>query len=219
MHILEMFITSSADVFRTKQAVADLSHQAVMASPQILARIAKGGRETGPADLLRHVAGDGIFVVPRDEDMLSAVLLAAALPDDDFPAFTTATVLLLLDRLRNGGGRDDLYWNWDAFGDHYRLAAPPLRAAIMCGFRALTISRGLYLSHPPLPSDCLTEQDYRSPQRLSDTEAGRLWQDRSMNREPLNSDERRFFRHLVEREAGMSPSQPETCPTVPPLSR
>ena len=213
-----MFVTGFADVFRLRQAIADLSHQVATASPQVLARIADQGRTTGSSELLRHAAGAGTFDLPRDDDMLSAVLLAAALPDDDHRAFTVATALLLLDRLKNGGGRDDLYWNWDAFADHYRLAAPAMRAAIMCGFRALTFARGLYLSHPPTPEDCLTEPGFATDLDPSPEEAARLWRARVAQTAPLTADERRLFRHFVEREAGMAPEYPDSCPPVPPAT-
>ena len=196
--------------------MSDLSHQITTASPQVLARIARQGRSTGSADLLRHAAGPGVFEMPRDEDMISAVLLAAALPDEDFRGFTVATALLLLDRLQNGGGRDDLYWNWDAFADHYRLAPDPQRAALMNGFRALIVSRGLYLSNPPTAGDCLTEREFDPDLTLSAEEAGRMWAERASRSEPLTGRERRLFRHLVERDEGIAPAQPQTCPTVPP---
>jgi hypothetical protein len=211
-----MFVPSAADVFRSRQAVSDLSHQITTASPQVLARIARHGRSTGSADLLRHAAGAGVFEMPRDEDMIAAVLLAAALPDEDFRGFTVATALLLLDRLQNGGGKDDLYWNWDAFADHYRLAPDVVRAALMNGFRALIVARGLYLSNPPTEWDCLTETDFDPELTLTAEEAGRMWTERTSRTEPLTGRERRIYRHLVERDESIAPDQPQTCPTVPP---
>ncbi|PWK55537.1 hypothetical protein C8D95_107203, partial [Silicimonas algicola] len=39
------------------------------------------------------------------------------------PAFIAATAILLTDRISEGGGTDDLYWNWEAFRDQGSLAA------------------------------------------------------------------------------------------------
>lgn len=220
-NIDDMYSNESADVFRIRQALGDLRAETRAVSSDVLARIAGNGGNLDPLELVRRVAEDELaFTLPRDEDLVFAVLLAAALPDDDFPAFAHATVLLLIDRLSAGGSRDDLYWNWDAFADQYRLAEAQTRAAIMGGFRALTLSRGLWLSNPPTERDCLTLIDDRPDEAaLSAEDAGALWQARSRQDAPLTREERRVFRFLVEREAGMAPSDPEAAPLVPPIPR
>lgn len=165
-----------------------------------------------------HVAARGpTFVLPRDEGMLSALVLFAAMPDDDFPAFLFATALLIADRLHFGAGRDDLYWNWDAFADHYRLADDVRRAAIMGGFRALALTRGLELSDPPGERDCLTEPEIALGDPPDAEDAGRLWSRTVRQPGALTSEQKSHFRFLVERDIGMAPPDPETCPVVPPL--
>jgi len=214
-----MFNISSADVFRQRQTVADLRFVATTAHPAVLTRIASGVSGLDPQIASRHVAsGATTFQVPEHDDLISVLLLAAALPDDDFPAFIVSTAMLLLDRLQKGGLRDDLYWNWDAFADHYRLADDAERAAIMGGFRCLMRVRDLYLSHPPTDADCMTWPEFL-PMNGSTTaeEAGRLWTQRSRDFAPLKPEERRMFRHLAERAEGMAPPDPNTCPTVPPM--
>jgi len=216
-----MFSKSAADVFRQRQAVADLRFCVTTAPPVVFTRVAVGAPGLDPQSVVRHVASDGlIFDLPRDEDLLSAILFAAAIPDDDFPAFIAATQLLLLDRLLMGDGRDDLYWNWDALSDHYRLADTTDRVAIMGGFRALITLRDLNLPNPPSEADCLSAPDDAPPDpRQSPEDAGQDWSIRAKLVAPLSPQERSHFRHLVERDAGLAPPDANTCATVPPLPR
>lgn len=213
-----MVVKSAADVFRVRQAAADLRFLGQAAKPSLLARVADVSPELSAETLMLHVAARGpTFVLPRDEVMMSTLILCAAMPDDDFPAFLFATCLLIADRLHFGAGRDDLYWNWDAFSNHYRLADDVRRAAIMGGYRALAIERGLDLSDPPTERDCLTEPEIALADPPDPDEAGRQWS--RVVRQPgaLTAEQKSHFRYLVEREAGIAPPDPETCPVVPPL--
>ncbi|MGC3938092.1 hypothetical protein ACOTTU_09790 [Roseobacter sp. EG26] len=90
------------------------------------------------------------------KDIHADLLLIAALPDKGFDAFLTATALLLADRLQNGAGEDDLFWNWDAFQEHYRKAPSPIRAALMNGFRWAHSTRRVNLDQIPEGRDLLT---------------------------------------------------------------
>ena len=149
--------TSAAEVFRTRQVVSDLTALIAHAGRSAFHRITpQSARLDGL--FAASAEGRGCFRFPRDRDLYGEVVLAAALPDDDFPAFTTATALLLLDRIQYGSGEDDLYWNWDAFADHYRLADPPVRAAIMNGFRTAAAAGRVSISNPPDDDDCLTNR-------------------------------------------------------------
>ena len=53
------------------------------------------------------------------EEFLGSLTTAAAMPDEDFSRFVVATAILLLDRIQDGGGTDDLYWNFEAFREHF----------------------------------------------------------------------------------------------------
>ena len=138
--------TSFADGFRTLQAVRDLRLLAALAPREARVRIAAGipeGRMT-PVDALAALASvsEGRHV---DQDVrreiLSALRLAAALPKDDFPAFLTATMVLLADALEDGEGGEDVHWYWQTFRGHYRVAAAVERAAIVQAIRRIGLLR------------------------------------------------------------------------------
>lgn len=92
----------------------------------------------------------------HDRQAFGAILMASALPEDDFEPFLAATVLLLLERLTSDGGPDNAFWNWNRHASHYRLAPPETRAAIMCGFREARRHGRITLPDGPTPEDCLT---------------------------------------------------------------
>ena len=217
--------TSAAGVFRTRQAVADLTACIDMGNRSAFGRIVLQGGGLNRLSTVLDERG-GRFDFPRDTRIYGEVMLAAALPDDDFPAFTSATALLLLDRILGGDGEDNLFWNWDAFADHYRLADPPVRAALMNGFRVGAERGVVSLGTPVDPDDCLTDGREAvlralgvypvADALLGDTdaeEAGRLWALHSRNR--LSDPEQRAFRYLYERPQSMSPPFPETVPLIP----
>lgn len=154
---------STSGVFRTLQAIQDLVEVARLARPATLERIASGIPFGRMADGAAEAALTSLIqdenariATPTSVELHDSLLLAAALPDDDFDAFVTATAILLADRLQNGLGQDDLYWNWDAFQDHYRLAGACERAAIMNGFRRLHDLGGVRLDEVPNRADLLT---------------------------------------------------------------
>lgn len=150
-------------MFRRRQAIADLTSQRLAFPLATVRRIGAGiglGK-SGTPDLQRrlewHFSGKApISELRRDSLVKGMLLMASALPEDDFEPFLAATVLLLLERLSVGGGRDDGFWNWRRLSPHYRLAAPPTRAAIMCGLREA--QRMGLIDQPGGPSaeDCLT---------------------------------------------------------------
>lgn len=124
--------------FMTRQAVSDLRGVVAALSPV-----------TGFGPLSR-------FRLPTDDDLYARIALAAAMPDEDFARFTSATALLMIDRLLDGDGSDDLYWHWDAFSAEYRTAAAPFRAALFCGFRAMQAGGRVALGGQVPEEDCLT---------------------------------------------------------------
>ena len=220
--------TSAADVFRTRQVMSDLTACIAQSGRSAFCRITT--RKTRLERLFIANGDDGgRFEFPRDLDVYGEVLLAAALPDDDFPAFTAATVLLLLDRLRDGVAEDDLYWNWDAFSDHYRMADPPVRAVIMNGFRAAAAAGRVSLSPPPEAGDCLTRSQAEvlvGLRRIGDgglaraieanvspREAAVLWQRASG--EALAPERLAGFRYLYERPDCLAPLDPGTAALIP----
>lgn len=171
----------------------------------------------------------GCFAFPRDKRPYGEVLLSAALPDDDFQSFTVATAILLLDRIQGGAGEDNLYWNWDAFADHFRMADPQVRALLMNGFRVAAAAGAVKLPELPSDADCLTHSADRVLQGLtgigaeeladairSDIDpvaAGRLWTRRADQR--LARAEFDAFRHLFERPQSIAPDEPQVAPLIP----
>jgi len=80
-----------------------------------------------------------------------ALELAAALPGRDRQAFHLSLALLLADGLAGGGS--DLGWHYDAHAEACRAAPPPVRAALMNGFRMLDALGLAPLDAPPGPAD------------------------------------------------------------------
>jgi hypothetical protein len=219
--------TSSAEVFRTRQAVRDLI-EVVRTHRAAMDRLAKSG-------VGFSVSAQGAFetgVLTRDQSLLcSDFLLAAATPDDDFNAFIASTALLISDRLQNGVCEDDLFWNWHAFHDHYKLADPPIRAALMNGFRAMHILGHVNLDGPPGDVDCLTiDRDAILPvlrangldylriaieQDVPDHIAGRLWNQSISSGKPQIWPVKAGFRYLYERPVSLAPDTPETAALIP----
>lgn len=125
--------------FRTAQALADLQAAAREAPPPIVAALAAGSPVAGAEGVLTKLITehgcrlDG----PDGQSLYPALKLAATLPEDGIDSFLLATVILLADRLQQGGGGDDLFWHWDAFRTRYREAEPPVRAAIYQGYLRL----------------------------------------------------------------------------------
>lgn len=220
--------TSAADVFRSRQVIADLTAYIVQSGRNSFCRITPGTARLESLFTTPATAG-GSFRFPRDRDIYGEVLLASALPDDDFPAFTTATALLLLDRIRNGAGEDDLYWNWDAFSDHYRLADPSIRAVIMNGFRTAAAMGCVSISVLPETADCLTlgkDAVLVQLRRIGDVklidvierdataeEAAELW--RNSIEGTLSPERVNGFRYLYERPKSMAPVDPHGATLIP----
>lgn len=219
--------TSAADVFRSRQASSDLMSYLSGPGHTSLRRLSSGG---GVRERLLRAVGErsGRFVFPGDRKAYGEVLLAAALPDEDYPAFTAATALLLLDRIGGGHGEDDLYWNWDAFRDHYRLADPPIRAMLMNGFRVGATAGCVSLAHLPNPDDCLTRRPDQIVPRLRRSGFGEIAEAVEGNAHPETVGRiwilcsRRdpppeivaSFRYFYERPASFAPPDPENAPLI-----
>lgn len=224
-HCAQMF-TSAAEVFRTRQAVRDLN-DAVRAHPSAMQRLGTTGAEREA--ISRIIANGCVLTFPDHARAYSQILLAAAMPEDDFPGFVVATGILIASRLQFGAGEDDLYWNWDAFRDHYRLADPPIRAALMNGFRMMNDTGRVRLSDAPAEAECLTRQSedvismletagqFELSRSIGDgvsaEDAGRLWQMAASKR--LNWQSLSGFRYLYERPSSIDIRQPEMAELIP----
>ncbi len=221
---LNNMFTSSADGFRMRQVLSDLNNSVMSGRDSILRFSVRSHIDAFP----RLMANRGRFNLPNDRDFYSDVLLAAAMPEDDFPAFTTATSILLMDLLQSGAGTDNLYWNWDSFEGHYRMADPAVRAAIMNGFRLGFELGTVNPDTPPSASDCLTSSlgsvqkalIERGHTDLADAvtsnvtakHAGALW---ALQTKTLDPTKLPGFRYLYERPASLSPPNQETAPLLP----
>jgi sugar/nucleoside kinase (ribokinase family) len=222
--------TSSADVFRTRQAIGDL-RSLIRHTPEETRSRLIAGFPTSVEDgdrMIERIVADGVrFRHPDDFEVHTSVLLAAALPDEDFPTFIFATALALSDMLQADDPPDTLFWNWNAFQAQYVLADPPLRAALMNGFRVaelagrveldpalkhvdcLRVSRDAVLSvldgsgERALMAAILSEVDAR--------EAGRLWSAVDTVSGPAVT----AFRYLCEREEGLAPPDATSAALIP----
>ncbi len=218
--------TSSAEVFRRRQVISDLIG-VVHAHRPALDRL---GATLAERDAISDIVAQGcVLTTPAQDRLASHLLLAAALPDDDFPAFICATSILVANRLSEGRGQDDLYWNWDVFRMHYRLADPPVRAALMNGFRAMDIAGLVTLDGGPSEDECLSMAKAEVLKALAPSdplnlasaitasihaaEAGKLWHAASEQR--LDVPTRAGFRYLYERPGSMEPQLPEAVQLIP----
>lgn len=218
--------TSKADVFRTRQTLRDLT-EAVRINKDAVLCLGTTGAEK---DAISRIIDLGCKIeLPQDDRVYARLLLMAAMPEDDFPAFISATLILLTDRLQSGGGTDDLYWNWEAFSDHYRLADPPVRAALMNGFRLAHHMGRLNLGDDLRDADCLTqtEEDVLSMIEGEDpfglveaiengvtaSDAGAIWEGAAGG--PMTWQTLAGFRYLYERVESMSGDAPKDMPLIP----
>lgn len=211
---------SSANVFRTRQAIGDLL-QVVHLHRNAVSRIGASSADTSS---LEEIIKKGGVIPAAKRKAYSSILLSAALPDDDFNAFVVATALLLADRLQGGGG-DDLYWNFEAFREHYLIADAPVRAAIMNGFRTLQLTGQGSVSAPLHAQTCFTRQEEdvylilqsEAANELADiiradpnpSEAGALWRSQGGESSPFAACV--GFRYLYERPESIALSEPETA--------
>jgi hypothetical protein len=239
--------TSDTGAFRLRQAVADLNRQKLLFPLATVRRIGAGIgiRSAGRPDLQRRLEWHFSGKVPtpvlrRDSLVHGALLMASALPEDDFDSFLAATVLLLLERLTGDNGQDDGFWNWRRLAPHYRLAGPALRAAVMCGFREGRRTGRIALPDGPGDKDCLSaprdaviadlsqnrpaypllsliERSVRA--EVSARDAGDLWatQHHVLARLPDGPRHAALagFRFLYERPASMEPSPGTNPPAIP----
>ena len=155
--------TSDNGTFRRRQAIADLNRQRLLFPLATVRRIGAGigyRSQSGP-DVQRRLEWYFSGKAPaaelrRDGLVHGSLLMASALPEDDFEPCVAATVILLLERLSGDGRPDDGFWNWRRLAPHYRLAPAALRAAIMCGFREAQRLGLVSMSGGPEAQDCLT---------------------------------------------------------------
>ena len=227
--------TSSAGVFRIRQSVADLRSYLRQSGRPVRERLARSFRDgiAPPAaeERLSRVIDlqGGRFQMPGDASVHEVCRLAAALPSDDYPLFTFSTALLLLDRLQSQQSDDDLYWNWESFREEYALADPPVRAALMNGFRVGAETGRVQIDIPPGVEDCqtLSQAEVLSRLRTSDADdlrtyllsnptaevAGRAWA--RIASEPPTALQIMTFRYLYERPESISPDRASDAPLIP----
>lgn len=135
------------------QATADLCSVAAKGFGDLSDRMGPAVKST----LRRIIFDQKCLLTPNDVAQLHGdLLLVAATPEQGYEGFVTATAMLLADRLQGGAGPDDLYWNFDAFQDHYREASSPVRAALMNGFRVAHGMRRVTLDAVPKGHDLHT---------------------------------------------------------------
>jgi len=221
---------SSADVFRTRQALGDLRSFIRHTPEETKVRLIAGFPSSAGngAHVLDRIVADGTkFRHPGDLEVHTSVLLAAALPDDDFPVFLFATALLLTDMLQADDPPDPLYWNWNTFHAQYTLADPPMRAALMNGFKVAELAGRVELEPSQDADQCLTmtratvlsvldgsgERSLTSAilAEVDATEAGRLWSlVDTVSRPALGA-----FRYLYERPEGLAPPAPSSAALIP----
>ena len=222
---VQTMFTSSADVFRTRQALGDLA-EALRSHSAAVVRLGTTDHERSA---IHRIVATGCRIDGGQDRVYTQLLLSAAMPDEDFLGFAVATAILLMDRLQEGVGGDDLFWNWDAFRDHYRLAEPPFRAALMNGFRIAEASGRVSLESSPEGSDCLTRPSSEvvsllrstgQPQlakaiedNVSAKEAGRIWSETA--KDALTWKVCAGFRYLYERPASMTPPDAENTALIP----
>lgn len=240
---------SDPGTFRLRQAMADLNGQKLQFPLATVRRIGAGMafRQSSAPDPQRRLEWYFSGKVPpgelgRDPLVEGAILMASALPEDDFETFVAATVLLLVARLSADGGRDEGFWNWGRLAPHYRLAQPDLRAAIMCGFREAHRAGRVTLPESPGERDCTTLPRQEVLDRLArhrtefpllsfveravaekaDAQhAGDLWATQNRNVARLPDGPRQAalvgFRYLYERSLSMAPPPGYDVPAIPGL--
>lgn len=222
--------------FRHRQALSDLRHQTRSLPAVGIRRIGAGIglRSADGVNLQKRLewyfnGKAPVTNLRRDRVVYGAMLMASALPDDDFEPFVAATVFLLLERLSAPGSTDDGFWNWNRLAPHYRLAPATTRAAIMNGFRECSRQGRITLEGGPSAEDCLTAPRAsvladlaRAPQHpllgaLHDAvhadadavQAGALWAEIHRDVANLPDAQRRAaenaVRHLYERPASIEP--------------
>lgn len=216
---------SSANVFRVRQVVHDLL-AAVNMHREAVQHLGLTGADRAS---ITRITADGKIDPDAHRNTVSSLLLAAAMPDADFASFVGATLVLLADKLQGGDGEDDLANNWAAFRKHYALCDPPVRAALMNGFRLAHQLDLIALKHLPEDEDCATFlrgdviatvqsvglQDLGLAIRndISAEAAGAMWQD-------TPDDQKSWqllmgFRHLFERPKSLHPPGPQDAPLIP----
>ena len=135
------------------QVVSDLHSAAATGFSELSAYLSPGLK----GSLRRLIFDQECKMTPDDVSTLHAErMMVASMPDQSHPAFMAATIVLLSDRLQNGAGQDDLFWNWDAFQERYREAPSSIRAALMNGFRCAHRLKLVKLDHVPSGKDLRT---------------------------------------------------------------
>lgn len=146
--------------FQTLQVVSDLQSAASSGFSDLASCLSPELE----ADLRRLIFDQECKMSATDVEKLHAeLMMVASMPDQNHLAFMTATIVLLSDRLQYGAGKDDLFWNWDAFQERFREAPSPVRAAVMNGFRCAHGLRLVKLNDVPKGTDLRTfdENDLR----------------------------------------------------------
>jgi uncharacterized membrane protein YeaQ/YmgE (transglycosylase-associated protein family) len=235
--------TSDFGEFRRMQAIADLRHQTRSFPLAAVRRVGAGiGVRSEHVNVQQRLEWYFRGKLPlsnlrSDRPAFGAVLMASALPDEDFESFLAATVLLVLERLTSENGPDDGFWTWRRLAPHYRLAAPTVRAAIMCGFREARRLERIALIEGPVRADCLTTPQDEILAALSADDpliasvreavledqdpaaVGDLWLAQHRALDTLSDERRRAahsgFRHLYERPESIAVAAGSDAPVIP----
>ena len=239
--------TSEPGTFRLRQSLADLNRQKLQFPLATVRRIGAGIplRDAGVPDVQRRLewyfSGKApVAQLRRDRLVQGAVLMASALPEDDFDSFIAATVLLLVERLTVDGRTDNGFWNWKRMAPHYRLTSPDLRASIMCGFREARRIGRVILADGPGADECLTTPraagldalrrnrvefpllslvEWTVREEADARLAGALWASQHRAVAGLPDGPRAAalagFRYLYERPLSMEPPSGASLPVIP----
>ncbi|MDD9978060.1 MAG: hypothetical protein OXQ30_10075 [Boseongicola sp.] len=217
---------SDAEVFRKRQSIGDL--KALIAhTPDATFDRLFASHDAFAEEIIRNLGPTFTSVEVFDVQSFSPrhyeeILLAAALPEEDFQCFILASAIVIATGLGRKSKDDMLYWKYDAFHAHYRLAEARERAAIHNGLRTIEQS-GLSSFSPSLePEHCLTRLKSDVLTALSGTGqeqletaiitecsaevAGTLWDKASST--SVSEAALHGFRYLAERPVGLAPPEP-----------
>lgn len=139
-----------------QQAIADLRAVAAETSfPIPMAITAMGSNEALRFENLRSTDS----LLPASDDTLSDALWAAAMsPEEGADGAGLATAMLLGRAIEDGMPNTDFLTLWDVSYTHFARANPPVRAALMNGFR---FAAEFFLADDtirPEPAFCLTSK-------------------------------------------------------------
>ncbi|MEM6358324.1 MAG: hypothetical protein AAF844_21910 [Pseudomonadota bacterium] len=104
----------------------------------------------------RHRVADPVGLIRESGQINDALDLAAVSPEEDPTSAAVATAALLAHDIETGVAHHNWLWIWDAAAPSFRGLAPPIRAAVMNGFRRAREMRLVAEDIRPSDADCMT---------------------------------------------------------------